>query len=68
MMKCHHGITRLNNLESHDLIAFILPQLYLGNQELVNAMTAVSLLGGCAWLVLWQGWPLALSRREGSLT
>lgn len=48
MMKCHHGITRLNNLESHDLIASILVQLYLGNQVFVDALTAVSLLGGCA--------------------
>lgn len=48
MMKCHHGTTRLNNLESHDLIAFILIQLYLGNQVFVKALAAVSLLGGCA--------------------
>lgn len=45
MMKCHHGITRLNNLESHDLIAFILIQLYLGNQVFVTAVSPV------------QGWP-----------
>lgn len=44
-MKCHHGITRLNNLESHDLITFILIQLYLGNQVFVTAVSPV------------QGWP-----------
>lgn len=41
-------LTRLNSLESQDLIAFIFIQFCLGNQAFTNGLTAISPLGGCA--------------------